>query len=210
VPLSRTKPYSARVAPRSVAGPLCTQVKDGRRTVGLMQGLYFDAKRRSRPAIKAAAGRSSRTHVVSPASAHCRGAVPFGQHRRRPTHPTAALDPARAARAALLSSQAGCSPEQSSPRPCSLRAAAWPAASVPPPVSSHKPSHGEPLVLPHLFPGQGRRRSRKIPASRAALNAQGLHYVSLVLSRVFFVNQGPICIREKISRGLCESWILKS
>jgi hypothetical protein len=70
------------------------------------------------------------------------------------------------------------------------------------PVREHKSSPGEPLVLPHPFPGQGRHRSRPIPASRAALHAQGLHYVSLILSRVFFVNQGPIRKRDKSSRGL--------
>jgi hypothetical protein len=44
-------------AQRSVADPLCMKVKDGRRTAGLMLGLYFDAKTRNRLAIKAAAGR---------------------------------------------------------------------------------------------------------------------------------------------------------
>jgi hypothetical protein len=82
------------------------------------------------------------------------------------------------------------------------RAAARPAAGVPPPVFDHKPTAGEPLVLPHLIPGRTRRRSRPIPASRPALHAQGLHCVSLFLSRVFFVNQGPSYNREKSSRGL--------
>jgi hypothetical protein len=89
-----------------------------------------------------------------------------------------------------FSSQTGSSPEQSSPLSWSLRAAARLAAGVPPPVFDHKPIAGEPLVLPHLIPGQTRRRSRPIQASRAALHAQGLHCVSLFPSRVFFREPG--------------------
>jgi hypothetical protein len=200
---------SPRVAPRSVAGPLRTQVKDGRRTAASVQGLYFDAKTKSHPAIKAAIGRSPRTHAVGPARAHRWGAAPSGQHRRRPTLLAAALDPARAARAALFSSQFGCSPKQTSLRLCSLRVTARPTAGVPPAVFGHKSATGEPLVLPHLFPRQGSRRSCPIPVSRAALHAQGPHCIFLFLSRVFCVNGGHGCEYVETSRDPGVKWKLQ-
>jgi hypothetical protein len=70
------------------------------------------------------------------------------------------------------------------------------------PVSGHKSSPGEPLFLPHSFPGRIRHRSRPISAGTAASMAKGLHCVSFVLSKVFFVNQGPIRNRIESSRDL--------
>jgi hypothetical protein len=115
---------------------------------------------------------SSRCSTCRPASAHRRGAAPFrptpaqadaSRSRPRPLQPPYDV---------LASSQIGSPPEQSSPQSCSLRAADRPAAGAPPPILGHKPVAGKPVVLPHLFPGQGRRRSRPIPASRAALHAK--------------------------------------
>jgi hypothetical protein len=131
-----------------------------------------------------------------------RGAAPSGQYRRRPTRFAAALDPLQPPCAALGSFQAGSSLEQSPPRLCSRCAVGRPAASAHPPIRGHKSTFGKPLIFPHPFPGQGRHRSRPISASRTVLHAQGLHCLSLVLSKVFFVNQGPICDRNKSSRGL--------
>jgi hypothetical protein len=133
--------------------------------------------------------------------------VPPWSHLPRPVSPHANVSrscpsPTETYCATLFSSQAGSSSEQSSSRPWSLRATADQLPDVPQPVFNHKPTAGEPLVLPHLFPGQGRRRSCPILASRATLHAQGLHCVPFFLSRVLFVKQGPICNREKSSRGL--------
>jgi hypothetical protein len=70
------------------------------------------------------------------------------------------------------------------------------------PISGHKSSPGEPLFLPHSFPGRTRHRSRPISAGTAASMAKGLHCFSFVISRVFFVNQGPIRERNRNSRDL--------
>jgi hypothetical protein len=59
-------------------------------------------------------------------------------------------------------------PEQPLQRPPPPDSAAPPHRRPYRPIWGHKLSHGEPLVLPHLFLGQGRRRSRPIPAIRAA------------------------------------------
>jgi hypothetical protein len=68
------------------------------------------------------------------------------------------------------------------------------------PWAGHKLVVGKPLVLPHPFPDQTRHRSRPILAGTAASMAKGLHSVSFIISRVFFVNQGPIRNRNKSSR----------
>jgi hypothetical protein len=89
------------------------------------------------------------------------------------------------------------SPEPKLQRPTPPATAASRRRAPPYPVWEHKSSPGEPLVLPHLFPGQWRHRSPPIPASRAALHARGLHCILFLLSRVIFVNQGPSCNRGK-------------
>jgi hypothetical protein len=94
------------------------------------------------------------------------------------------------------------SPEQKLQRQPPLATAASHRRAPPYPIHEHKSSPGEPLVLPHLFSGQGRRRSCPIPASRTTPHAQGLHCVPFLLSKVLFVKQGPICNRDKSSRGL--------
>jgi hypothetical protein len=143
-----------------------------------------------------------------PACAPHRGALFSG--RSPQAHPFRSRpSPIGTHRAALGMSQVGSSPEQSPPQPCSQYATDRPATGAPPPICGHKLTVGEPLVLSHPFPGQGRHRSRPIPASRAALHAQGLHCMSLILSRVFFVNQGPVCNRNESSRGLSVKLNLK-
>jgi hypothetical protein len=169
--LRRTHP--PRVAPRSVAGPLRMQAKAGRCIVVLTQGPYFDAKTRSRPCYKGCSRPSSCTHAVGPSSALRRGAASFGQLLRRLTLPVAALDPARAASAALCLAPAGSSPEQELQRLALVVAAAGPHRRPYRPQLWLKPSHGEPLFPSAPFPGQGRRRTRQIPASRAVPACQG-------------------------------------
>jgi hypothetical protein len=73
---------------------------------------------------------------------------------------------------------------------------------VPPPIRVHKSTAGEPLFLSHSFPGQTPHRSRPISLGTAASMAKGLHCISLVLSRVFFVNRGPIRDRNRNARDL--------
>jgi hypothetical protein len=123
----------------------------------------------------------------------------FRRSQPPPRSSTRPLQPPNATRAP---SQTGRSPKQGTPRPGSLCAAGRPTTDTPPPIRGHKSTVGKPLVLPHPFPDQGRHRSRPIPASRAALHAQGLHCFSFVISKVFFVNQGPIRDRNKNSRDL--------
>jgi hypothetical protein len=131
-----------------------------------MPGLYFDMKTRNRPvkrqqlAVNTHACRRS-YQCAAPGSSPFRPTLPQADASRSP------IDPARADRAALVSSQAGSSPEL-----VLAAAAAQPTAGAPPSIFGHKSTVGEPLILPYLFPGQGRRRSRPIPASRAALHAK--------------------------------------
>jgi hypothetical protein len=196
----RTRP--PRVAPRSVAGPLRMQAKAGRCIVVLTQGPYFDAKTRSRPCYKGCSRPSSCTHAVGPASARRRGAASFGQLLRKPTLPVAALDPSRAASAALCLALAGSSPEQELQRLALVVAAAGPHRRPYRTQLWLKPSHGEPLFPSAPFPGQGRRRTRQIPASRAVPASQGPHCKPPVIPRVFCVNRGYRCEELKLP-GAC-------
>jgi hypothetical protein len=89
--------------------------------------------------------------------------------------------------------------------------------SRPASFSGHKSNLGEPHTLSLHFLGQGRRRSRPIPACRAAPHPQGLHCKQPALSRVIFVNQGRICesweipgtpVLNLISNSICVLLIL--
>jgi hypothetical protein len=58
---------------------------------------------------------------------------------------------------------------------------------------AHEPVAGESLVLLPTFPGQGRRRSRPIPASRAGHRPGGLHCKAPNTSEGLSANQGHFC-----------------
>jgi hypothetical protein len=123
-------------------------------------------------------------------------------YHHRPSALATSHDPTPPPRAVGRTAGASPPPEQKLQRQAPPATAASRCRAPPYPVREHKSSPGDPLVLPHLFPDQGRHRSRPITASRATLHAQGLHCVPFLLSRVFFVNQRPICNRDKSSRGL--------
>jgi hypothetical protein len=85
--------------------------------------------------------------------------------------PRPSPSPTRTHRTARGSSQAGSSPEQSPPRPCSRCAAGRPAAGSPPPIRGHKSTVGEPLATLLPFPDRFRRRITGIWAGAATLHA---------------------------------------
>jgi hypothetical protein len=155
-----------------------------------------------RPAYKGRASASSRTAAARAGGPAVR---PFPRSALRsfrsgPVPPRSSSRPIQPTGAARAPFQTGNSPEQRPPRPCSRCTAGRAAAGSSLPISGHKSTAGEPLVLPHSFLGQGRHRRGPIPVSCAALHTQGLHCISLVLFRVFFVNQGPIHDRNRNSR----------
>jgi hypothetical protein len=166
-----------------------------------MQGPYFDAQPRSHPAIRVARGAVPRLDVMArhgrPTASSCLSTLP--PPTKRLTAPHAPLQPPGVAGCTTGAAPFAKAKLQRSAPAVAARIA---RRSRPVPNSDHKPTAGEPLVLPRLFPGQGRRRSRPILASRAALHAQGLHCVPFLLSRVLFVKQGPIYNRNKSSRDL--------
>jgi hypothetical protein len=86
-----------------------------------------------------------------------------------------------------LAAMAGPSHRRRAPSPAPLH-----------PNQAHKPVAGESLLLLPTFPGQGRRQSRPIPASRAGQLPQGPNCVFPVLSRVLSAKQGPTHMESKI------------
>jgi hypothetical protein len=89
--------------------------------------------------------------------------------------------------------------------------------SRPASFAGHKANLGEPHTLSLHFPSQGCRRSRQIPANRAAPHPRGLHCKQPALSRVIFGNQGRICevleiprtpVQNLISNSICVLLIL--
>jgi hypothetical protein len=111
-------------------------------------------------------------HAGDPAYALRRGAISSGPFHRRPTPSVAALDTTRTDSAARCLAPAGSSPEREVQWLVPDAATAGHLRGCPNPTPSHKPVAGKPLVLPHLFPGKGRRQSRPIPESRTALHAK--------------------------------------
>jgi hypothetical protein len=79
-------------------------------------------------------------------------------------------------------------PQRPPHRP-SAAAARWPRLS---PVQAPEWNLGEPLVTPHHFPGQSRRRARRILVLSAGHGTRGLHCFDFSLSREFSVIQGPL------------------
>jgi hypothetical protein len=55
-------------------------------------------------------------------------------------------------------------------------------------------------VVPHRFPGQERRRTRRNPATRAAGRPRGLNCESPKLPRGFHAKQGPTCKKTETSK----------
>jgi hypothetical protein len=144
LPYRRTAPCFAR-GPPSVS---CTHASQGRSPYcGVTSSSYFDAQAeepadyKSRPRCRAQAGRhgppwTPHGELLSP------GLATTNQAPNSSTQP-----PLQPPCAALASSQTGSPPEQSSPRPCSLRAAGRPAAGAPPPILGHKPVAGKPTEI---------------------------------------------------------------
>jgi hypothetical protein len=142
---SRTRP--PRVAPRSVAGPLRTQAKAGRRITVLTQGPYFDVKTRSCPCYKGCRRSSSRTHAVGPASARHRGAASLGQLRRRSTLLEQPVPP-------FALPRPGARRSKGSQRLAPAVAAVGHLRCRPDPNSGHKPVAGEPSASPTSSPAK--------------------------------------------------------
>jgi hypothetical protein len=126
-----------------------------RRTGELWWAHPFIVKTGSRPAIKAAHCPTRRPTSSSSIDAPRRAPISRPYHHR-PSALTTSHIPTPPPRVIGCTARAAPFAGAELQRPPSHRAAG-PARRRPlRPVSGHKPSHGEPLVLPHLFPGQGR------------------------------------------------------
>jgi hypothetical protein len=158
--LSSTAPYPPLVprVHRACSLP-SAPTKVRRRTRELWRAHPFIAKTGSRPAIKAAHCPTRRPTSSSAIDAPRRAPVSRPYHHR-PGDLTTSHSPTPPPRVVGCTACPAPLAGAELQRPPSHRTAG-PAHRRPlHPVAGHKPSHGDTLVLPHLFPGQGRHRSR--------------------------------------------------
>jgi hypothetical protein len=168
-------PTARRTAPcfaRSPSPVFCTHASQGKSPYrGVTPGAYYDAQSKSRPATKIVCGAERRLVVTvrqgRPTASSCLPASPTPTKRLTAPH-----GPPQPPCAACILPAPPPSPEPKLQRPTPPATAASRLRAPPYPVREHKSSPGEPLVLPHPFPGQTRLRNRPISAGTAASMAK--------------------------------------